>query len=165
MCQGQDAFTLIRLQHRCLTSKTACASKRRVPTGLCHITYVIPFPVSPTGKQTVALKRWIFQIRKKTSSSSLHWRFMEAEESQILEQRTSKKQLLTPRGYKISICEVVCYHQQEPGAQWTVTDTISSILPKAQKRHWLSHLNTQKCSGVWVHMWLHELMKCVRGCK
>lgn len=56
LCQGQDAFTLIRLQHRCLTSKTACASKTSMPAGLCHITYVIPFPVTPTGKHTVALK-------------------------------------------------------------------------------------------------------------
>lgn len=113
LCQGQDAFTLIRLQHKCLTSKKACASKWRMATSLCHITYVIPFPVSPTGKHTVALKRWLFQIRKKPSSINLPQRSMGAEVSHILKQRTSKKTHLTPRGYKISVCEIVTKRNQK----------------------------------------------------
>lgn len=41
---------------------------------------------------------------KEKNEQHIHRRFMEAEVRQILKQRTSKKQLLTPRGYKISVC-------------------------------------------------------------
>lgn len=116
LCQDQDAFTLIRLQHRWLASRRVCALKR----GVCQQGYgtsrVIPFPASPTGKHTVAVKIWILQIRKKTTSISLHIRYMEAEVSQVLKQRTSVKQPLTPKGYKTSVYKVVCCHQKEPEA-------------------------------------------------
>lgn len=96
--------------------KSLCFKERSVPTGLRHITCVIPFPVSPTGKHTVAIKIRILQIRKKTTSISLHIRFMGAEVSQVLKQRTSVKQPLTPKGYKTSVYKVVCCHQKEPEA-------------------------------------------------
>ena len=54
--------------------------------------------------------------KEKTTSISLHLRFMEAEVSQILKQMTSVKELLTPKGYKMPIYKVVCCHQKEPEA-------------------------------------------------
>jgi len=54
--------------------------------------------------------------QEKTTSISLHFRFMEAEVSQILKQRPSVKQLLTPKGYKISAYKEGCCHQKEPKA-------------------------------------------------
>lgn len=114
---------------------------------ICHST-----SCQPNRKTDCSFKDMDIPNKEKTSSISLHWRFMEAEVHQILEQRTSKQQLLTPRGYKISTCEVVCYHQQEPGAQLTATDTIrDTSYPTSTPRNVLVSESTQ------VRAWVNEM--------